>query len=355
MPPLRLRTRPLKVNTIKSEKINRLLIFSTNWIGDAVMTTPALAAVRSTFFRAEITLVGNPTMAELFRHHPHLDTILVYDKKAQHRGIAGFARFSRQLRRQKFDLAIFFQNAFKAALTAKLAGVPLRAGYRTDGRGPLLSHAVSVGEMERRLHHTCYYLTMLKKLGIGGGDGLLALAVTEKERAEARRRLGAGNFMAINPGASYGAAKRWIPKRFALVGDRLAEEYGVRVVLTGGTGEKKIGQDIAEAMNSRPLNLIGLTTVRQMMAVISQCRLLVTNDSGPMHVAAALGVPIVAVFGPTDPQTTSPLSDRSCIVRKEVACAPCLLRRCPIDHRCMQRIAVADVMDGVAMLMESSA
>lgn len=343
--------RRVKSTHIDPEKCDRVVVFSTNWIGDAVMTTPALAAVRSTFSNADITLVTNAMVAELFRHHPHVDRTLVYDKKATHRGISGFFRFCRKIRRQKHDLAILFQNAFEAALIPFLGGVSRRAGYRTDARGLLLSHGVPVGKMVRRLHHTSYYLNMLKHLDIGGGDGSLHLAVTERERMAARRRLGPGSFMAINAGASYGSAKRWYPERFAMVGDRLAEEYGVRILLTGGAGERKIGEDIAAAMRSRPVNLIGKTTVRQMMAVISQCRLMVTNDSGPMHVAAALGVPIVAIFGSTDHRTTSPLSARSYIVRKKVSCAPCLLRRCPIDHRCMERITVSDVLEGVARLM----
>jgi heptosyltransferase-2 len=157
--------------------------------------------------------------------------------------------------------------------------------------------------------------------------------------------------VAVNPGAAYGSAKRWIPERFAAVADRLAEEFGLRVVLTGGPGEAEIGRDIAAAMKNAPLNLIGSTSVRQMMAVLSLCRLMVTNDSGPMHVAAAFGIPIVAVFGPTDHTTTSPLAGTCRIVRREADCAPCLLRQCPTDHRCMEAVTVDDVLTAARSLL----
>lgn len=315
------------------------------------MTTPAMGAIRSAFPEAEIVVVANPLVADLFRHHPYCDRVLVFDKKKTHRGLGGLLRFAAELRRERFDLAILLQNAVEAAVLAFLAGIPRRAGYRTDGRGLLLTHGVAVGEAERRLHHTDYYLTMLKALGIEGGDGCLHLACTGEETALASATLGAGTFVAVNPGAAYGSAKRWIPERFAAVADRLAEEFGLRVVLTGGPGEAEIARDIAAAMKNAPLNLIGRTSVRQMMAVLSLCRLMVTNDSGPMHVAAAFGVPIVAVFGPTDHTTTSPLAETCRIVRREADCAPCLLRQCPTDHRCMEAITVEDVLTAARSLL----
>jgi len=327
--------------------VRRICLRATNWIGDAVMTTPAMAALRSSFPDAEIVVVANPLVAELFRSHPYCDRVIVYDKKGAHRGLRGLWRFCGTLRRERFDLAVLLQNAFEAALMAALAGIPLRAGYGSDGRGLLLTHAVAVGEAQRRLHHTRYYLQMLEALGIAGGDGALRLACTEEELARARALLGSADVVVINPGAAYGSAKRWLPERFAEVGNRLHAEFGVRVVLTGGPGETEIGDDIAAAMRVAPLNLIGKTSVREMMAVLSLCRLVVTNDSGPMHVAAAFGTPIIAVFGSTDHSTTSPLADTCRIIRKEVDCAPCLLRQCPTDHRCMEAIGVEDVMAGV--------
>lgn len=333
------------MNSLNVLLIKKILVRSTNWVGDAVMTTPAMAALRAAYPAAEIVVVANPLVSELFTHHPYCDRVIVYDKKGPHKGFKGLWRFANVLRQEHFDLAVLFQNAIEAALMAFLAGIPRRAGFRTDARRLLLTHGVPVSKVERRLHHTRYYLQMLERLGICGGDGNLRLECTPDELAWAKQQLpGDGNWVAINPGAAYGSAKRWFPERFAETADRLAEEYGVNIVFTGGPGEQEIGRDIAAAMKVEPLNLIGRTSVRQLMAVLASVRLLVSNDSGPMHVGAAFGVPIVAVFGPTDHTTTSPKADICRIVRKETDCAPCLLRQCPTDHRCMKAITADDVL-----------
>jgi heptosyltransferase-2 len=322
---------------------SRIMVRMPNWIGDAVMATPALQAIRTTFPDAQVTIVANPLVAELFTHHPDCDRVIQFDKRARHRGPAGLLRFCADLRREKFALAVLLQNAFEAAVMAALAGIPQRAGYGTDHRGLLLTAGVPAVDKKHGLHHVDYYLRMLDQLGIAGGDGRPRLALTKAEEGRAAA-FGPGPWLAINPGASYGAAKRWIPERFAAVADALAAAYGMKVVLTGGPGEREIGADIEKAMTVPPLNLIGQTSVRELMAVLAQCRLVVTNDSGPMHITAAFGVPIVAVFGPTDHTTTSPASDRCRIVRQEVECAPCMLRECPTDHRCMERISADDVL-----------
>jgi heptosyltransferase-2 len=337
---------------LSEEKLDRILIRSTNWIGDAVMTTPAMGMIREAFPGAEIVVVANPVVAPLFSSHPYCDRVLIFDKRGAHRGLRGLLKFSAELRRERFDAAILLQNAFEAALLAKLGGIPRRAGYRSDGRGWLLNYGVPVGEKERRLHHTAYYRLMLRSLGFPGGDDGLRLALADGERADAQEMLGqGGTWFAVNPGAAYGSAKRWFPERFAAVGDRLEEEFDARIVLTGGPGEAEIGRDIEAAMGSQPLNLIGKTSVRQMMAILSLCRLMVTNDSGPMHVAAALGVPLVAIFGPTDHTTTSPAGEKCRVVRHDVGCAPCLLRQCPTDHRCMKAVTVEDVLSAARDLL----
>jgi heptosyltransferase-2 len=165
--------------------------------------------------------------------------------------------------------------------------------------------------------------------------------------------LGPGKWAAINPGAAYGSAKRWYPERFGQVADALATEFGYRALLVGGPGEIGIGHEIESAMRSKPLNLIGRTSVRQLMALLASVELVITNDSGPMHVAAAFGRPVVALFGPTDHCATSPLCSRFALVRKETECAPCLKRRCPTDHRCMAGISVKDVLYAVETLLKS--
>lgn len=333
--------------------LRRIMIRSVNWIGDAVMTTPAMAAVRSTWPDAEIAVVANPVVGELLAHHPACDRVIVFDRRHDHKGLTGFLRFCGELREERFDAAILFQNAIEAAIMAFGASVPIRLGYRTDGRRMFLTHGVSPS-ISRGLHHTIYYLRLLERFGVKGGDGRLSLACTEDELSRADELTAGSKFAIINPGASYGSAKRWFPERFAAVADAVFEELGLRPVLIGGPSEKQIGAEIERAARTPVLNLIGRTSVRRMMALVSRSSLMITNDSGPMHVGAAFGVPLAALFGPTDPDATSPLSPRARLVRRPVECAPCRRRACPTDHRCMQSITVADVLEAARDALRAS-
>ena len=339
-----------EADLIDPRKIRRILIRAVNWLGDAVMTTPAIYAIRNSFPAARITLLAAPLVAELFSANPLVDEVMVYEKRGRHAGLAGRLRLSRELKEKRFDLAILLQNAFDAALLAWLAGIPHRIGYRTDCRGFLLSNGCPVSGESRRLHHTEYYLKMLSHYGITARSKTLSLTVTEEEELEAEKTLMRGGIAAtdfllgINPGATYGSAKRWYPERFAAVADELSGIWGARVVITGAPAEKEIADDIAAAMKVECLNMAGRTSVRQLMALIKRCNFFITNDSGPMHIAAAFRVPLVAIFGPTDHITTSPFSDRATIVRQDTECAPCLKRECPSDHRCMMDITVKEVV-----------
>jgi heptosyltransferase II len=331
--------------------VQRIFIRTANWIGDAVMSTPAIGAVRRQFPRAEIVVASNPTVTELFRFHPYCDRTLVFDKKGADSGAAGLFLFSRRLRREGFDLAILLQNAVEAAIMARLAGIPYLMGYRSDGRGLLLTHGVPVGPEEKRLHHTDYCLRMLEHFDISAPPVGLKLSCTPEELSWAHSLLGEIPWVAINPGAAYGSAKQWFPERFAAVADALVRDFGIRILLSGGPEEVRIGRDIERAMSSRPLNLIGKTTVRQLMALLASCRLVVTNDSGPMHIAAAFNVPVVAVFGPTDPSVTAPRCERAVVVRHQSDCAPCRLRLCPSDHQCMEGVRPDEVLAAAVDLL----
>lgn len=318
------------------------------------MTIPAMGVVRKAFPGAEITLVANPAVAELFKEHPSCDHIIVWDKKNVHKGATGLLQFSSKLQRENFNLAILFQNAIEAAIMVWLARIPRRVGYRTDGRRLFLNRGVHVGPKEKRLHHVDYYLHMLEQAGIVAEPGPLSLSCTPEEVAGAREKLGEADWIAINPGAAYGSAKRWLPERFAHTANQIYMEYKTPILLLGGPAEASVGKQISEKMNVPHRNLVGKTSIRELMAILSLCRLLLTNDSGPMHIATALNVPVVALFGPTDHTTTSPVGKLSEIVKNEVECAPCLLRHCPTDHRCMTGISIDQVMESIRMLLDSS-
>jgi len=326
--------------------VKRILVRGTNWIGDAVLTTPALMAIRKGFPQAKIALLVKPAIAELLHHHPAVDEIVLYRDPGPHAGLGGKLTLARLLRRGRYDLAILLQNAFEAAAITALASIPNRYGYATDGRSLLLTHRVPLTPKIRRKHQAHYYLELLRPLGIPVEPEPPTLRTTPGEDAEAIEHLRAFGvdpkkvLIGLNPGSIYGTAKRWLPERFAEVADRVAAEHGGVVLIFGGRGEEELGAAIAGKMTAPAIVLSGRTTVRRLMALIKQCRLFITNDTGPMHIATAFGVPTVAIFGPTDPATTSPFGSRHELVRHPVDCSPCLLRECPIDHRCMQGISV---------------
>ena len=214
--------------SIEFEKINKVLIRGTNWIGDVVMTFPAIAAVRETLPKARITVLVKPWVADLVRMHPAVDEVMVYERPGRHAGLGGLLALARELREKRFDAAILLQNAIEAAVIARLARIPVRAGYSTDARGLLLTHPVRRTPQIKTVHQSLYYLEMLKALGFRSSGSPLKLAATEKQRLSAEKLLGqfgiAGRrpVVGMAPGAAYGPAKRWFPERFAAVADRLA-------------------------------------------------------------------------------------------------------------------------------------
>lgn len=340
---------------MRKEDIRRIVVRGPNWLGDAVMCEPALSQVRTLFPRVDITLLVKPAIADLLAQHPAVNRTLVYDDRGRHAGLIGKWTLAGVLRRHRFDLAILFQNAFEAALIGFLAGIPRRFGYATDGRSLLLTDPVTVPSRTSQRHQVEYYWDLLKPLGAQGPASAPRLFVTPDESAVIAKRLadaGIGSsdlVIGVNPGSTYGHAKRWLPDRYAEVVNRVVKEAqgrsGARVgvAIVGAKGEEQLGAAIADQIKTRTVVCSGQTTVRELMALVKRCQLFLTNDTGPMHVAAAFKVPLVAVFGPTDWQTTSPFHVDAQLVRQPVSCAPCLLRECPIDHRCMTEVTVEQV------------
>ena len=335
-----------------------LMVRATNWLGDAVMTTPALAAVREGFPDARIVLLARPLVAELFRHHPDVDEVMVYERPGRHEGTLGRIRLAGEVRRRRFDGALLLPNAFDAAMIAFLARIPERAGYPTDGRRILLTVPVPLTPAILERHEVEYYLCLLDGLGIPRPvPASLKLAVTEEEKEAMATRLASlgiergASIVAINPGATYGSAKRWYPDRFAAVADALSEEWGAAIVVVGSPAEAPLAGEIEAATRRGVLNLAGKTTVREMMALLSLSSFLVTNDSGPMHIGAALGVPLVAIFGPTDWRRTSPWTSLAKVVRVDVDCSPCMLRACDRGHECMLGVTPGMVIDAARDLL----
>jgi len=335
----------------------KILIRATNWVGDAIMALPALRAVRKRFPDAEIAIVARPYVADIYRDQAICNQLIAYDPKSLHAGISGRERLASELRAQKFDAALLLQNAFDAAWLAWRANIPERIGYARDARSFLLTKAVPLprhGEIPA--HEKFYYLELLHRAGWLDSvqeERFIDLCVPEDQRRSANEflckygvRQGALR-IAIAAGASYGSAKCWPPTRFAEVANRLQSEADADVILFGTSAEAGVATAISAEMRRPPVDLTGKTAIADLPALLSQCHLFIGNDSGAMHVAAAVGLPVVAVFGPTDPEGTAPVTPRCHIVQQKPYCSPCLLRRCPTDHRCMTAIT-ADMVEAAA-------
>jgi heptosyltransferase-2 len=342
--------------------IYRIVVRGTNWVGDAIMTIPALRELRRIVPDAHITLATRSWTKGIFSDADFIDDLLLYD-----RGSAGAALTqAREWRRRKFDAAILFQNAFEAAVIARLAAVPVRLGYATDGRSFLLTQPIPRGAESGQRHEVYYYLKLVEAFGrVTGtvvkpatGEPKMYLPVSEARRQEARelmnaKGIGSGRpIVAFCPGSTNSRAKRWPAERFAALGDRLMDENNAEVVLIGAEDELPVSQQVAAAMRRQPTILTGATDLSQAVAVLSEVDLLITNDTGPAHIAAALGRPTLVIFGPTDPTTTRPFGDRAAVIRHAPECAPCMLRDCPIDHRCMTAITPDEVFAQAAKALQ---
>jgi len=330
--------------------VSRICVRATNWIGDAVMSLPAIRALRSIFPHAHVAVLAKPWVADLYARETAIDQVIRY--------VGSRREMAARLRADRFDAAILLQNAFDAALIACLARIPVRIVYNRDGRGLLLTHAIPVpepGEIPR--HERFYYLELLRRAGLMErfpDVDAIRLDGIEDARAEGLALLGRLGIqqpvIGLSPGAAYGGAKRWPADKFVACGAALGP---ANLLLFGSAAEHDLcAAIVAQLPHSH--NLAGQTTLREFIALASICRLFLTNDSGAMHIASALGVPTVAVFGATDDTTTGPTGPLARVVRQHAECAPCLLRECPIDHRCMTRVLPEHVLTAGRELLEHS-
>lgn len=332
----------------------RVVLFAPNWLGDAVMAMPAIADVRRALPEATIDLAAKRSVLPLAELVPGVaGGVEVTDRKST----------SAALKAARYDLAVLFPNSFNTALTARMAGIPERWGYRHEGRGPLLTKAVWP---PTRVHQVNFYQQLTTSLGIPAGPSIPRLEVGDSLRERGADLLAGHGWdrvsplVAIAPGAAFGGAKRWPADRFAAVMTALAASTastaspstggpGVRAVLIGAPADVPAVNDVMRlASGAKAITVAGQTTLTELAAVLSMCRHLVTNDSGAMHLAAALGIDVTAVFGPTNEAETCPRgSGRLTVVHSDVWCRPCMLRECPLTHRCMRRIEPDAVLASV--------
>jgi heptosyltransferase II len=331
-----------------------IVVRSPTWVGDAVMSLPALYELRRIFPEGHIAVAAPPGTADIFIHSDSVNEVILQPRG----GLLSTFTQAREILKRQFDLAVTFQNSFGSAVVASLARVPLRIGYATDRRSFLLTHPLSVPDWKDRRHESFYYLNIvaeLERLFLGTStvnrtEPQFSLHVSA-ERKESARRLLADHGASLTkpiallcPGSINSRAKRWPPERYAALADRIAQA-GMTVALIGSPGELPVSEEVAAQAESSPLIFTGKTTVAEAVALISIADVLITNDTGPAHIGAALKTRTIVIFGPTNPLTTYPMSSNAEIIRHPPDCAPCMLRDCPIDHRCMTAISPEEVFE----------
>lgn len=343
-------------------QFRNILIRATNWVGDAVISIPAFQALRERFPDARMSILARPWVAGLYGREPFCDELIPYEAPRGWNGIGEKLSVASALRSRNFDCAILFQNAFEAAALARMAGIPIRIGYARDGRDWLLTHPIPVPRPdETPRHQRFYYLELLKRaklIDTYSDDGVIRLsgagAAAEKGRERFSHASVRGSVIGVSPGAAYGGAKRWLPERFAEAATAIARERNASAAIFGSKEELPICEAVQrhlDALGQPCINFAGATTIAEFIEMAAACDVFLTNDSGPMHIASALGVPTVAIFGATDDIATGPTGPLSRVVRETVDCSPCLLRECPIDHRCMTRVTAQRVAETALSLI----
>ena len=349
----------------------KILIVQPNWVGDAVMATPALRALRQQFPGAHIAYLMRRYVKPLYTGMPWADQLITYRTgRTKKKAGKGLFDLGRRLRSAKFDLAILFPNSFQAALVCKMANIPRVVGYERDGRGFLLSDKLLPQKEKGKFVPSPlikYYMGLAQYLGSGQRDLSMQLFVTELERRRAGQVLqragidhsterpasqGKPPLILLNPGAQFGVAKCWLPENFAALADRLIDELGATILLSAAPRERGIVDAILHSMKHVPIDLLANgSTLGALKEIVRRCDLMVTNDTGPRHIAAAFDVPVVTIFGPTHPEWTEIYFPRERKVAVKVFCGPCQKKICPLDHRCMTRITPAMVFDTAVGLL----
>jgi len=322
-----------------------ILIRSPNWIGDAVLATSALSYLKKRIPDSSIKVLAVNWVKDLFLHHPAVEDIIPLPQGVGKEKI----HLLQRIKKEKYDYGILLTNSFSSAFFLFGAGLPERLGYATDGRGLLLTEKVPLPENLESIHQKDYYLNLVKQVWPGKENPPISLRVSKEEKEHAKTILKSLDIaknervIGLNPGAAYGPAKRWPLEKYNALAREILKSCESKILIFGNKKEAELGNVISRGIEKDTVNLMGKTTLRELIALIQRCQVFITNDTGPMHIASALKVPVVAIFGPTSPQRTSPLGV-STVIKKEVACAPCKNRICPSDHKCMEKIEVEEVL-----------
>ena len=344
----------------------KIVVRGANWIGDSVMSVPALRALRQLFPDDEIALHTRSWAEGIFRDADFIDRILTYERpESSLKEVMGQAR---ALKNERFDLAIIFPNSFASALTARFAGIPRRFGFSKEGRRLVLTDPVPIPEWKSTRHEAYFYLELVRAVenGVLGTDSSARyetttdLPVSDARQADTRDFLTRKGvdlsrpIVALGPGSTNSMAKRWPYERFATVADLLHKEKAANIILLGGPDDVEVAAKISAMSRASLLDLTAKTSLGDAADILSVCDLMISNDMGLAHLAPAVGTATLVIFGPTNPVTTRPFSELAQVLRVEVECSPCMLRECPIDHRCMERVTVEQVFSAAVSKLESN-
>jgi heptosyltransferase-2 len=341
----------------------KIVVLGTNWVGDAIMSIPALRQIRASFPEASITLHTRSWAEGVFRDASFIDEIISYERTSS--SFQDSRRQAKILRQRSFDTAFVFPNSFASAFTTWLARIPRRIGYSTDARGILLTDRLGIPAWKGKRHEVFYYLNLVLESGesVGGSaapvelDPSTDLDVSDERRLKAREFLSGSvlasrkRTVALGVGSANSRAKRWPAENYAKLNDYLQVELNANVILVGAVNETDVAEEVYELAKHKPINLSGKTSLDTATALLSEVDMLISNDMGLAHIAPSVGTQTLVIFGPTDPETTRPFSPNATVIRKLVECSPCMLRDCPIDHRCMWRITTNEVFEHARMIL----
>jgi len=335
-----------------------IIVRMPNWIGDLVMATPVLSDLRKAYPEASITAMCRTPLCELLQEDPEINELFCFSKTNSFTRRNDKRNIIEKLRKGKYDLGVLLTHSFSSAWWFWQGKVTNRLGYECNGRRLLLTHSVPLPENIQNQHLVVTYKMLLSPLGIPISETPPRLFLAEKEVEQVRDLLkqhGVGKnhlIVGINPGATYGSAKCWLPQRFREVTQRLLHDKDVFVVYFGDVATSSLVKEICQGLPPRVVNLAGLTSLRELACLISLCDVLLTNDSGPMHIADALGTSIIALFGSTNEVITGPYRTGK-VIHKHVECSPCYQRTCPIDFKCMKRIEAIEVYDQISTVLKA--
>jgi heptosyltransferase-2 len=326
-------------------------------VGDNILSYPAVQQLKTFFPKSHLAILIPSHLADLWKTSPYVDEIIPFKKKRGMGSIWEDLHLSQSLRKRSFDLAVILPRSFRSAFHIYLAQIPNRIGYQDEGRSIFLTHGVRRTKEMLHIHRVYYYQKLIEPLGKIGDLADPQIFLREEDRkwaVQVLKDLGISDresLIGMNPGAAYGSAKCWLPDRFGELGRRLSEKWQARILLLGREEERPLVHEILRQLGTQGVDWTGKTDLLQLAALLERCHLLVTNDTGTMHVSAAIGTPVVALFGPTDPHVTGPWGKGHIVVKKEVPCSPCYQRICPKDHRCMECITVDEVEEAVGKRM----